>query len=603
MNIKGTGLNMVMPLGFGIMMFITFAVCFPHHFHYREQFQMFLFNIDYLSDACLHPGGLSTYIGRFVTQFYLSSLAGAAIISLILVAIRHGVYLSARQTGYERSAGWLSFVPAIGYAFIFCDENTHTGGAIAFCGALYIAVLTMKIRSPLARRIALPFILIAAYLVTGGISSLIAVILLIYEWRYGAGSRLDFAITSVTCMATSAILPFAAKTVWTQQPLYRLWMGVDYAHFANYYPWEILYLAAITVAILIIAPALPTWRLRIRRAASVFIGLGGLVIAISIVMLTAAVKLHSSKEELMAYDYHCRSKNWDKIIEMAGNKQPSTPMTVCCLNLALYKTGRLLDDMFRYFQNGPEGLLPSFRRDFMIPVVGGEAYYYLGFVNTAQRYAFEAMEALPDYQKSARSIKRLAETNIIAGHYNRADKYISLLDQTLFYRKWAAGARNYLHNDSLVSAHPEWGPLKLYQSSEDYLFSEREKDMMLGINLKQRPANRMAYEYLLAYALLTKDIKNFQLYYNIPVPFTYAPIPQACQEALAYIWGLTGASPDDIPVPISNEVKAAVKTYASIYTTTASPEPILRKDFSNTYWYYYHFREYNRVSNEQSYRY
>ena len=113
----------------------------------------------------------------------------------------------------------------------------------------------------------------------------------------------------------------------------------------------------------------------------------------------------------------------------------------------------------------------------------------------------------------------------------------------------------------------------------------------------------MAYEYLIAYALLVKDMKNFRRYYELPKSFATNAIPKACQEALIYIWGLSGASPDNIPLPVSNDVKKAVKSYANIYTTIAAPEPILRKDFAKTYWYYLHFREYNRANHEQTYQY
>lgn len=62
----------------------------------------------------------------------------------------------------------------------------------------------------------------------------------------------------------------------------------------------------------------------------------------------------------------------------------------------------------------------SFVNDFTIPLVAGEPYYYLGLVNVAQQFVFEAMEAVPDYRKSVRCFKRLAETNLINGRYEVA---------------------------------------------------------------------------------------------------------------------------------------------------------------------------------------
>ena len=61
----------------------------------------------------------------------------------------------------------------------------------------------------------------------------------------------------------------------------------------------------------------------------------------------------------------------------------------------------------------------------------GEVYWQIGLVNTAQRFAFETMEAIPNYAKSCRAVKRLAETNLVNGEYAVARKYIPLLDRDI----------------------------------------------------------------------------------------------------------------------------------------------------------------------------
>lgn len=123
------------------------------------------------------------------------------------------------------------------------------------------------------------------------------------------------------------------------------------------------------------------------------------------------------KEQVMTYDYYVRNRQWNKVIEMAEKKHPETPLEVVCLNLALGKTGQLGERMFQFYQNGVGGLIPDFIRDFNSPLIVNEVYYHLGMINTSQRFTFEAMEAIPSYQKSARCYQRLAETNIINGDY------------------------------------------------------------------------------------------------------------------------------------------------------------------------------------------
>ena len=50
---------------------------------------------------------------------------------------------------------------------------------------------------------------------------------------------------------------------------------------------------------------------------------------------------NSDKEEAMKYDYLTRMKQWNQIIKAAENKEPNSPFSVTCLNLALAKTGQL----------------------------------------------------------------------------------------------------------------------------------------------------------------------------------------------------------------------------------------------------------------------
>lgn len=292
----------------------------------------------------------------------------------------------------------------------------------------------------------------------------------------------------------------------------------------------------------------------------------------------------------MAYDYYARMQQWDDIIQLAGQHAPADPLTVMTLNLALSQTGYLPDRMFAYFQNGPEGLLPAFEKAYLSTAMTGEVYYRLGMINTAQRFAFEAMEMIPDYQKSARSVKRLAETNLINGSYDVAAKYLHLLQHTHSYRAWATDALTCLGDEARTQSHPEWGMLRSYRLNEDFFFSEDEKDMMLGVLFQSNTANHMAYEYLMAYVLLSKDLSHFWDYFLLgQQSLTYRAVPKSYQEALAYVWSMTNPNAQP-PAQVSREVLQRMDRYRHVYTNLQNPEPALRKDFSDTFWYYMHFR-------------
>ena len=621
---KGTPLQLL-PVVYGLCVFLFFWKYFPYHLHFHEQFQMFLFTKSYFIEVFSRPGGFSNYAGQFITQFYISSFVGAILISCMLTGIQQLVYAIIRRFRGGEQAGsplryltlFLSFLPSLFYWYLLCDEDSQTGGVVALLITLIAALTGTFPKSGSARRACLFACIPILYWFAGGSVILCALLLIFYEWRLGRdGARPVFGMSvldgarpvstalAAICLVTS--LPFIAKFFLKQYTLSRYWWGVDYVHFVNYSPVLITLLWALIFLIVAGVVFLPKTSNGFRKFSPLLQYFSYSIILLFViytVILKIACPKNLWKEELMGYDYHCRMQNWDKVTEMARKKSPTVPITVSCLNLALYKTGQLPEKMFEFYQNGPEGLLPTFQRDFMIPIVAGEPYYYLGFVNTAQRFAFEAMEAFPDYQKSVRSIKRLAETNLISGYYEAASKYLYLLENTLFYRKWAKETRAFLYDEARIDAHPEWGTIRRFQPENDFLFSGREKDMMLGIVFQHNNDNRMAYEYLLAYALLTKDIRTFPLYFQITKNFTYPEIPKSWQEALVYIWGLTNNDMDAIPFPVSRIIKQNVINYANIYTSMESPEPVLRKQFPKTYWYYFHFHDYNQVNSESPLQY
>ena len=597
--------NLILQGLFGIAVFLFFYFLFPHHLHYQEQFQLFLFTKAYFLETCARPGGFSNYAGRFFTQFYLYAGWGALIVSLSLVAMQQLVYAIGRRFKQSVSAGWfLSFLPALFYWYLLCDENSQFGGVAASLLVLLFTLIATYIQSDRLRRIYLIIMIPLLYWMAGIAVTLAVVILLGYEWMIIKREKKWLSILSIVSVLLVIACPFIAKYFIVHYPLERLAWGVDYVHFTTITPVRIIILWILTIVATLLLPYFPKITKPKLRKLILPVQAIGLILIAYILIGRMAYPSNASREEIMAYDYYSKTRNWNKIIQMANRKSPGVPMTVACLNLALYKTGQLPEKMFNYFQNGPEGLLPTFQRDFMIPTVTGEIYYYLGFVNTAQRFAFEAMEALPDYQKSVRSIKRLAETNLINGQYAVADKYLSLLENTLFYRNWAKETRAYLYSEDKINAHPEWGELRRFQTTTDFLVSEKEKDMMLGIFFQQDRDNRMAYEYLLAYSLLTKDIKNFPNYFRMKTNFSYPAIPKSYQEALIYIWGLShNELTDSIPFPVSNSVKQEVEAYANTYTNYQSPEPFLRKRFSKTWWYYLHFRKYNQPNRNTPYQY
>lgn len=582
---KYFSLDKLSSLTFGLVVFWFFAFLYPFHLNYQEQYQMFLFSSDYFLNFFVNPGGVSDYIGNFFTQFYFYSRLGAVIIAVLLVLLQRAVWFISQKLGAKSVFFPLSVVPSLLYWGLFCDENYLLGGLIALLLVSgFIAIYTLLKSSKI--RLAFVWISIPVlYWMAGGAFLLLPLFALVYEILRRESKIAQLSVWAGISAVLSYAFPTLCKAWFLQYPLREVWIGTNYFRFPVNIPVSV---AIIVVSVVVIPFAVFYLSKFIRKDNSKALIIGQVIFLFFGGYFLISHSADMSKEEVMAYDFNCRMRRWDHIIAMADKKTPTTPLSVTCLNLALAKEDLLGERMFSYFQKGIGGLMPDFVRDYTIPMIAGEVYYHLGFVNTAQRYAFEGMEALPDYQKSSRAIMRLAETNIINGNYAVAEKYLHLLQKTFYYKHWANNALATMKDEKLIAQHPEWGPLRKYRTQEDFLFSEGEKEMMLGVLFKQDRTNRMAFEYLMACTLLMKDLKHFLQYFPLSESLNYWAIPKSYQEALYYAWKSTNTDTSrNIPYPIGNGVKQRFQLFQKMpgQANTTS----YKNDYSDTYWYYLNF--------------
>ena len=235
-------------------------------------------------------------------------------------------------------------------------------------------------------------------------------------------------------------------------------------------------------------------------------------------------------ERVMHYDFMARHQQWNRILESISREKPNNQVGVTVQNLALAMHGMLVYHLFDYNQNGTAGLLPDVERDATSPLPTAEAFYQLGMVYVAQRTVFEAQEAILDFQKSARCYKRLAQTNLITGSYEVARKYLLALRKTLFYRDWADETLPLLYDEKAIARHPEYGRLRQALSHDNFFFSDHTTLEMLQSLFHSNTGNRLAYEYLMAYCLLTRDVENCAKYAQEGERLGYPAIPRHLQK-------------------------------------------------------------------------
>ena len=548
----------LLTLAFGVVVFLFWSIRYPYVLAYQEQLQLFLFDGDYFCERISEPGGLARYVAEFLVQFYNAAAIGALIIALLFMLVQQLTWRLMRA----KSHYLLSFLPALMLWYAMGDENVMLTYVVALVMALSVALAWTRWCAGIALWKKLIVALVAIpvlYWLIGPMVLLVALVMM--PWLVA----MPAVVYALTLMLLSA--------QWLPFPMTRVMLGVSYYRVPATLPYMLMAIPVVTLLLTWFAKCLPQPRKWVRYAEA-------LVFAI-LILVPQTYGFDKKKYDLIEYDYLVRVGDWNAIIKKAEKQMPDLPMSVSATNLALAKTNQLGDRAFDFFQRGTEGLLPRFERNFATAQLTGEIYFNLGLVNTAQRFAFEAMEAIPNYNKSARVVKRLAETNLINGQYEVARKYLKILEKTVFYRPWAQRMMAMLGDENAINRHPLYGMLRQYRLHDDFLFSERELDKICGQLFIHNQQNQMAAQYLLMMPLLDGDVSRFMNYVQY-VQNRIAYNPRHCQEAIAFAFFQQRQNPPQGLV--SPLILQQMNDFSRMYSQDKNSPELSR--YKNTVWYY-----------------
>lgn len=570
---------------------IFFGFFYKYHLYFEEQLQLFLFTGWYFKETILIPGGLINYAGEFLVQFYHLPFAGALIIGSLLTLMQRLTAGLLKKINRNPFLIPLSAIPALNYGMLLTNEFFPLSGAIGLLLALVALKVYMAINKE-GLRIAIGLVLIPVmYFLAGGAYLIIAVTVIIIT-LFGlkgvivTNSKLwKTAIFVIIAGALVFLIPFYVRNnLLLTTPLQSVITPYYYKIVATI-P-DALLIIGITLPILILLSHLLPVRFKFSEKWVLLPICGLLVFA----HLGFGSWVNMASERIKAYDFFVRYQKWQQAIAYAESHPPRNNLSLCMLNFSLCMAEKMGDKMFHYRQNGLAGLFLPFDRENVAPMMGNEILFHLGFINASQHYAFESMETTPNFKKPVRMLKRLAETNLINGDYAVASKYINLLKKTLFYSKWAYETEQMLGNEAAINAHPLYGTLRSIMVRDNYFIDIEKMPEALSAMLSDNPHNRMAFEYLNAIFLLAKSPGNLLHGLNLMYEMGYERVPVHYQEAIFFALSMrTQDSQILSESPVTESVKQRMYQYAGIYTSYPNAQELLARDFSTTYWYYYHY--------------
>ncbi len=572
-------------------------------------------------DSCMSlPGGLLSWTGAYLTQFFYYPALGCAMLillwlvtfglakwsfkvadewSFLLFIPLTALLCSDIQLGY-----WVYILKAVDY--VFC----HSLGLFA---ALLLSVpfwRYLPVKEKTQRWIALAWIpLVAAlFYYPLGIYALLAAaivtinnsklkikndgLLQFFTFHFSLFALLLLTLWLVPLLETSGTTLMRPEQPWTYGfQFFELDTLRDCSFEAPFY---VVFVAALLFPFL---GKLKAGKLLLSQSLMVVVGAG--------------MFLCLSARNFDDYNFHAELRmqrgveecRWEDVLrEAAKVKGPVTREMVMFRDIALINRGELCSK--RYIYNN-ESIPPVTMSDSIHLRIADQAadliYYNYGETIFAIR---RAIERCMHYGFSYYTMRMLTQCALVNGEADNARKYLRLLSRTTFQKKWADEMQQYVNDFTLMAENEHFRmPLRLYNEGSE-LVGIDDKYVELTIMKKWMYSitnDPVAQEVALGAAMMMRDRKCFwsqvQQHYNID-PET--PFPTHVQEAMlfeVYRMNMQGVNLsfvkfDERVVERYKAFEARLNQYLSQGMNEKQIGAALRPEFGDTYmWDYYALRQ------------
>jgi len=587
-----------------------------HHFEVCRRTPFFKTGWLFLQDSLSYPGGLSQYLAAFFTQLCYFSWLGALCITLIAWAIYR---LTTSLTAIAADSPWrvICYVPALLVLMVSGRYESPLRTAVAVLVVGFFSVLYKKVSPHIGPARAILFLIVSGALYCfAGSTALVFVALAalceLFDRRKFLFSVLYLLLGPAVCWILGAyVFELEAREIYVySSPFISIRQNIEMADWARGLE-ETLFVALPVIVLLVNSGrGLAETRLFSRKSGKALrknssikekiLYRGGLrpVTQIALLVLVAAPSAwlsfdRNSKKTVQINYFNCR-KMWPKVLTVAQEIPMKRYFPFCPhdVNRALYYTGRLGDQMFAYPQN-------YFTGDLVFSLIDGgnvvfmdraEMCLELGLVNVAEKIAYEFLGAADE---SPFILKQLVLINIVKGQIETARVFLRALSRNLVYAGEAKELLKCLESDPQLNRNEHIRYIRSVMMTNDYPFGTYNEGDWLEELLHRNKYNKMAFEYLMAHYLLTKQLDKF--IENLPRldDFSYKGIPRHYQEAIVLYIGATrknidlgGRKVDAETVRQYNEINKIGEQFshnADVAWRALAPR------FGRTYYFYFTF--------------
>jgi len=578
-----------------------------------QDFPTFYWGWEFARSFRTHPGGFVEYCSALLAQSLYSSWFGALVLSLQAAAVYVGVNGCFRAFGAKRLR-LISFIPPLLYLSVYSEYRHYSAPLTSFALGIVALWLWLSLCSKRSGWGLGSAVALSACLYAAAPSAFLVFFpaALLYEGLSSKSPLKLFLLVALSSLVPSlegaVLFGFAPSEAYAKL----LPLACDPVIFKISGIWIVIVLYALPL-VFCLAGMLwllgSAWkrkradsnatgtidktpehvkRLSNKRSERFFViatwiaqTVGVTVVPLVVVFIT----LNPRSKAFLMVDYLACHDRWAEVL-VAAKANPRNIFIACTLAQAKYHTGTLTAELPAL--TSPADLL-LFNDKQQAHWKRSELYFDLGYLNMTLHHLTEAMEF---YSERPILLQRLALVNLALTNVSTAKVYLGTLTRAPFQGSWARNYLERLENDPLLNGDAEVSRLRRLMVRRDsviILTPDEELLMLLGANRQ----NRMAFEYLMTYYLLTKNLQAFVKNIGRVKDFPGLEISPMWDEALL-LASLEAGRALEIPGHvIGSEARSRVNAVNEVIKKNGENVELSRHelttDYAHTYSFYWWF--------------
>lgn len=551
----------------------------------RWQKPVFFWEGRFAASFLKHPGGLLEYLSAFLTQAMVYRWLGALILTLFFALLLWFSKRLLRVMAPTLAVPIFYVVPAAAFLSMTSLYTHPLAVTPAYLLVLMAAEIYWRLKQPVLKRmIGLLFMMIVLYYLSSAAVLLFVPLVTLNE-------LIDRKNKYILLLPIAAVvmLLIADRYLFLREP------GFAFKHLLPFHHrYRLVFAPYLWYAFFPLLTILGRFLPQDRRPLfdrSIPARVAQAIAAVAVLTAAALFSFSRFHYDLQKVDDYAAQRQWRALLKYMQDRPLSHRLFLFQTYRALYHQGILLDDLLSipHQERAVKCLLMD--KDFAMTARMEYSDFLMdvGHINEAEHWAYES---LAHYGEAPEVLVRLAQTNMLKGNRAFAETCLRRLSQNPFYRAESKRLQSMLNAPTVTDPYLEGERRIMFR--EDFPQFTYHARVNLELWRRHNPANRMVFEYLVAYYLLTGNPKLFTECIDEFKTFGYKKLPRHVEEAgILYQMSKQNKTPAIGGYAFSQQTLDRFADYMKIMTKWRGDKEAAYKELKpkhgNTFWFYQMF--------------